>query len=137
MGDDITIDGCDITNANGHAPMAGINIEPNKRDGKYNTDVTNVTVKNCTVKAAAAHLVEATPYSYYFAFLVLDLDATESKGTNTSSNISIDNCKFEGDFYNGSGANMTVKNSSINGDYYDKRGAVLDNTTVTGKKTVK
>ena len=136
-GNDITIDGCTITNANGHAPMAGINIEPNKRDGKYNCDVKNVTVKNCTVKAAASHLVEATPYSYYFAFLVLDLDSTEFRGTDTSSGITVDNCTFEGDFYNGSGAGMTIKNCKINGDFYDKRHATLENTTITGNKTLK
>ncbi|MCR5119797.1 MAG: right-handed parallel beta-helix repeat-containing protein [Lachnospiraceae bacterium] len=136
-GSDITIDGCTITNANGHAPMAGINIEPNKRDGKYNCDVKNVTVKNCTVKAAASHLVEATPYSYYFAFLVLDLDSTEFRGTDTSSGITVDNCTFEGDFYNGSGAGMTIKNCKINGDFYDKRHATLENTDISGKKTIK
>ncbi len=136
-GDDITIEGCDISEANGHPPMAGINIEPNIRNGAYNTDVQNVTVKDCTVKAGQPHLTQANPWSYYFAFLVLDLDATSYKGSNTASGITVENCNFEGDFYNGSGTGMRVKNCKINGDYYDKRGASLENTEITGKKTIR
>ena len=133
-GSNITVDGCEITNANGSAPMAGINIEPNLRGGTYNTDVTHVTITNSTINAAKKNYEGPTDKSYYFAFLVHDLDSTGYAGKNTADDIYIDKCNFYGVFYNGSGSNMKIRNTKIDGDFYDKRNADLDSTvTITGK----
>ena len=135
----VTIDNCNIYSTlvgkgAAHPPMAAINIEPNKHDdGKYYTDVKNVTVKDSTLKAAQPHLVDEDPWSYYFAFLVLDLDKVQN-GAWTADGITIDHCTFEGDFYNGSGGNMRIQNNTtINGNLYDKRKASIDaSTKITG-----
>lgn len=44
--EDVTIDGCIITNVNGTEPQSGIDIEPNA----LGEDIRNVTVKNCTLR---------------------------------------------------------------------------------------
>ncbi len=131
---DVTVNNCTISGAEGHTPMAGVNIEPNKHtDGLYHTDVKDVVFTKCTISAKADHCSKGDNGLYnYFAFLVHDLD-TVQKGANTAQDIIIEDCTFKGDFFNGSGKDMVVKKSTINGDFYDKRGTTLIETTINCK----
>lgn len=96
--DYITIDDCKFNNANGTNPQFGIDIEPNE-----DNPCEHVTISNSEFSG----------------------NAKASMGIMTKANdITLKNCKLDGDFYNWAGTNVVLDGTIVKGEIVDKTGGI-------------
>ena len=138
--DDLLIEDCVIKGANGTAPMAGIDIEPNpwtdeNGNAYFKTDCTNIKIKNCilsTPDGRPHETQQVTNLGIYYSFMVLG-------GTKTvvSDKIEMDGCIFYGDVDTGDSSNLKFTNCTINGTLYynENKIPVLKNTKAKNKES--
>ena len=106
----VTIDGCKISDAYGAKPQCGINIEPNKVDGRLPV-LKNITISNTEIRTHA----EGTLDGNFWCFQTIYHD---DKGLVTCDGVTIKNCRFYGIAGNFSGKNFKIVKSTIN-KFYD------------------
>lgn len=125
-GSNITIDGCKIKQANGIAPQAGIDIEPNGVNGKIpkNRICKNITIKNTEITVKKKD-------NNHFAFVTISYGGNSKKVTSCQ-NVKITNCNFKGNVGNYTGKKVTITNTKIGGTFYDMRNTKLKKTTYKG-----
>ncbi len=122
--DNVTIDGCRIADAGGHAPQCGINIEANTIDGTVPDEAIcrNIKISNTVVDV----LGKGDVNGQYFGFRT---QRYHDRSTHTADNVIIENCTFNGDCGNYSGTNMTISNTVIRGCFYDMQNTTLNNVS--------
>ena len=123
--DNVTIDGCKISNAGGTPPQCGINIEANTDgDGRVPDEAIcrNIRIINTTVDVLGRDDVNGQ----YFGFRT---QRYRDKSIHTADNVVIENCTFNGDCGNYSGTNMTITNTVIRGCFYDMQNTALNNVS--------
>ncbi|WP_026529077.1 right-handed parallel beta-helix repeat-containing protein [Butyrivibrio sp. VCD2006] len=125
--DNVTIDGCKISNANGAAPQCGILIEPNTNGGNVpkNSVCKNITIKNTTVKCKK----KGDKNGQFFAFNILN-PYFNSNNKVVAKNVKITNCTFKGDCGNYSGKSVTLKKCKIKGTFYEHKKTTKKNCTI-------
>lgn len=125
-GSNITIDKCKIKKANGIAPQAGIDIEPNGVGGKIpkNRICKNITIKNTEITVKKKD-------NNHFAFVTISY-AGNSKKVTSCQNVKIINCNLKGNVGNYTGKKVTIQNTKIAGTFYDMRNTKLKKTTYKG-----
>lgn len=119
--DNVTIDGCRISNAKGAAPQCGINIEANTVNDVVPDEAIcrNIKIANTTVDV----LGKGDAQGQFFCFRT---QRYRDRSTHTADNVIIENCTFNGDCGNYSGTNMTISNTVIRGCFYDMQNTALD-----------
>ena len=123
--DNVTIDGCTITDANGKAPQCGINIEPNRdASGRIPEDAvcTQIRILNTTVNVRE----KGDYWGQFFCFMTINYP---DNSIISARDITIDNCRFNGDCGNYSGAGVRISNTVIGGTFYDEQNTSLENVT--------
>ena len=134
--DGLLIEDCSIENAEGSAPMAGMDVEPNIWSGEgFRLDCKNIKLKNCILstpdgRSCTEGEYNGNKYWVYYSFIIL-------RGTKTviADTIELEGCVFNGDVDTGDSRNVSFKNCNINGTlYYDKnRPPELKNCKVKSK----
>lgn len=126
LANNITIEECTISNANGTPPQCGINIEPNYFKTKVLPKCEHICIKNTTINGKAGDKSGQffTLMSHYYQ---------NDRNTITSNDLQVSNCTFNGDCGIYSTTNASLKNTAINGCLYDRRGAAKNNVTYTSK----
>ena len=122
--DNVTIDKCTISDAQGTAPQCGINIEPNRdSSGRIPEDAIcrHIRITNTTINV----LGKDDYYGQYFCFMTAYYP--NDKSMHTADDMIIDSCTFNGDCGNYSGTNVTISNTVIRGTFYDYQGTNLEN----------
>lgn len=121
----VVIDGCTITDANGAAPQCGINIEPNRDDsGSIPADAIckDITISNTTINVRG----KGDYWGQFFCFMTMNYP---DNSIITAENIRIANCTFNGDCGNYSGANVSISDTLIGGTFYDEQNTELNNVS--------
>ena len=130
--DNVNIVGCKIKNAKGAEPQAGIDIEPNVRNGGYlNADQVcrNITIKNTKITSVKKNS------SKYFALLLINNWFAIGQNCAVAQNVKIKNCNLQGACGIYSGKKVTFSNSKISGTLIYLKKAKTKNTTY--KKKIK
>ena len=122
----VTVESCKIANANGHAPQCGIIIEPNKDNkGRY-TVSDRIRIRNTTINTVGS----GNRDGQFFTFMSIRF---ADSVTNSSNDVIIKDCTFNGDCGNFSSTNAQIINTRIAATFYDMRNTRLDNVTYAGK----
>ena len=117
--DNVTIERCDISGANGTAPQCGICIEPNKGSSSGDEICSNILLKDTTISA-----YKNINAINYWCFMTTAKGNNPQEHTNyvTAKGIRFMNCTFNGYVGNYSGNNLTVdKNTRFNGTFVSWR----------------
>ncbi len=119
--EDLLIEDCVIDSANGTAPMAGIDIEPNQwkdENGNdyFKLDCKNIRIKNCIMSTPDGRSCETqkeTGLGIYYSFMVL-------RGSKTviADTLEMEGCVFNGDVDSGDSMNLSFVNCTINGTLF-------------------
>ena len=128
--DNVNIVGCKIKNAKGTAPQAGIDIEPNVRNGGYikpDQVCRNITIKNTKITCVKKNS------SNYFAILLINNWFAIGENCTVANNVKIKNCNLQGACGIYSGKNVTFSNSKISGTLIYLKKAKTKNTTYKKK----
>ncbi len=131
--DDLLIEDCVIDSANGHAPMSGVNLEPNRIDGAYRLQCTNIKIKNCILSTPEGRPCSSDEIGrgIYYSFMVL-----RGAGATVADNVEVEDCVLNGDVDSGDSEHLSFRNTTINGTfYYDmKKEPKLDNCRTKEKQ---
>ncbi len=123
-GDNVTIDYCNIQitdNPGSVAPRAGINIEPDTKDGVTPT-LHTIRIWNTVVDSPKA----GDYWGQFMCFRNQDYSYV-SPSTVSCDDVEVSNCTFRGDFGNYSGNNFRIINSTVTGTLYCKNATQLFN----------
>ena len=115
--DDVSITGCDLHGAYGTAPMAGLNIEPNRSSSGSFYCCNRITVKDTVFSSyqnVAPFLGDDGLWCGY-AYLVLS-----HTGGIVATDVTLQNCTFNGAFDNGDTSGTYVKDCVFNGDIFER-----------------
>lgn len=123
-GPDICSDGVTIENCNLHH---------NRRSNLSITDVSNVTIRNCRFSYASGtdpqYGIDIEPNDNRPCKNIKIYDSTFTGNAKASmgiitpaSDIRLENCTLDGNFYNMAGKNVVLKNTTIKGEIVDKTG---------------
>ncbi len=111
----VKINKCEIANAKGHAPQAGIDIEPNN----LSRPIKNVTISNTSIHT----LGKGSSSGQYFCIQMYYNPSNLS--TVAANKLTIKNCKLYGDVGLYSAKNAKITNTTIKGTLYDVMKAKL------------
>ncbi|MBR0092312.1 MAG: right-handed parallel beta-helix repeat-containing protein [Lachnospiraceae bacterium] len=108
--DNVVVDSCTISNANGTEPQSGICIEPNHINQVYRPN-QNITITNTTITQS----IPGVSAFHQFALMTVGFaNYTDSAVLG----LTIANCVFNGDLGNLSGKNTVISDSTVNGTLY-------------------
>ncbi len=122
---DVTISGCYLANANGIAPQAGINIEPNGVDGKIPDDRVCKRIKIVNTTVDVHDNITGTTDGQFFGFMTHYYP--DDPSVYTAYDLQISDCTFNGDCGNYSAKNAVISNTYIRGTFYDRYETALNN----------
>ncbi|MBQ6733887.1 MAG: InlB B-repeat-containing protein [Lachnospiraceae bacterium] len=118
--DNVTVENCTISAANGTSPQWGIDIEPNRINGEIRPN-RNITIIGTNIYAYQG--ISGYQYGEFMTAGSAWMKATSAE------NVIIHDCYFDGDFANYSAKKMRISDTVITGIFYRKQNTVLSNVT--------
>ena len=115
--DNVALINCDLHDAQGTAPMAAMNIEPNRSGSGSFYCCNHISVKDTVFSSYGNQPPYEGAYGLWCNYALLVLSHT---GGTVATDLNFDNCIFNGAFDNGDTQGTTATGCTFNGDIYDR-----------------